>query len=207
MHRTRHCPSILSAFSIGFFAVAWILLAPQTAEAKNVSGKFGFGLDNTLNAASLGIAPPATSSSPNAPSMGLSFRYWINNEWGLDGVLGFGYASGKVTEEWLDDPDGYWAFTLDFKVYYSFHHGDMANFSLFWDLHFQKENATNKRPVGPYESNFGFAFATGFSPEVFLTDNFALCAEFGLMLRIQQGFAMSLGGDNLLGGFGFHYYF
>ncbi len=207
MNCDRHFPSSLFAFVLAFLVAAAVLIAPQSAEAKNVSGKFGLGLDNTLNAATLGIAPPATSSSPNAPSMGLSFRYWINNEWGLDGVFGFGYASGKATEQWLEDPDGYWAFTLDFKVYYSFHHGEMTNFSLFWDIHFQKENSTNARPAGPYESNFGFALATGFSPEVFLTDNFALCAEFGLTFRVQQGFAFSLGGDNLLGGFGFHYYF
>ena len=98
-------------------------------------------------------------------------------------------------------------FALDLKGIYNFVKSDKANLGAFLTFHMRKENVTNDRPSGPYNSNLGFAFAIGLTPEVFLTDVFALTAELGLTIRVQEGFAAGFTGDNILGGFGFHYYF
>ncbi|RJO71493.1 MAG: hypothetical protein C4523_03965 [Myxococcales bacterium] len=185
-----------------------LLFASSAAEAKDVAGRFGLGLDNTMTAATLaGGAIPASPNSLNAPTLGLSLKYWIDNDWAIAGVLGFLYATGEATQNVYNDDGGIWAFSLDFKGIYNFVKGDKANLGAFATLHMRKESVTLKRPEGPYHSDFGFAFALGFTPEVFLTDDFALNVEFGLNLRFQQGVAFGISGDNLLGGFGFHYYF
>ncbi len=177
--------------------------------AKDVNGKFGLGLDNMLNAASLGIGPASsTENSPNAPSLGLSFKYWIDNDWAINAVFGFAYLNSKAAEDSsLRDDGGFWAFSLDFKGIYNFSHGDMANMGLFAVLHMQKESTTNQRPDGSLHSSMGVSLGFGFTPEVFLTENFALCADFGLIFRVDHGFGVGLGADNLLGGLGLHYYF
>ncbi len=191
--------------------VALVLLTVSlsgSAFAKEVAGRFGLGLDNTLTAATLGIGDiNASPNSPNAPKIGLSFRYWITNDWGINAVVGFLYGSGTAAKEAYDDPDGIWAFTLDFKGIYNFHKGDKANMGLFATFHMRKESTTIYRPEGPNHSNFGVALAFGFTPEFFFTDNFAIAAELGFTFRFQEGFAVGISGDNLLGGLGIHYYF
>ncbi len=193
------------ALSVVFVSV---LLLGASAEAKDVAGRFGLGLDNTLTAATLGIGDiPSTPNSMNAPKFGMSFKYWITNDWGIAGVLGVAYASDSATEGVYDDDQGFWAFALDVKGIYNFAKGEDANMGVFLNLHMRKESTTLRRPEGAYNSNLGFAVSAGFTPEVFLTENFAFVAEFGLTMRLQNGFAAGISGDNFLGGLGFHYYF
>lgn len=178
------------------------------AFAKDVAGRFALGIDNSLTAGDLGIGGKSASpNSPNSPSLGLSLKYWIDNNWGIAGVLGFMYADAQAAKETYGDPDGIWAFSLDVKGLYNFSKGDKANLAAFLTLHLQKESVTSRRPEGPYHSNLGVALALGLSPELFFTDNFALTAELGLIFRVQEGFAVGIGTDNLLGGLGIHYYF
>jgi hypothetical protein len=176
------------------------------ASAKDVAGRIGLGMDNTLTASTIGNIPSSPSSN-NAPSFGLSLKYWINNDWGIGGVLGFGYGSNAASSDGYGDPEGFWAFSLDLKGLYNFVKSETANVAVFLTLHLQKENTTLRRPAGPQGSNLGFAFAFGLTPEIFLTEDFALAAELGLIFRVQEGFATGFSGDNVLGGLGFHYYF
>ncbi len=194
-------------FSALFLAVL-LLVFPAQLQAKEVAGRIGLGLDNTLNAASFGVgSAPSTPNSPNAPSTGISVKYWINNDWGVAGVFGFFYGSSNVTTYWVDDKDSIWGFTFDAKGFYNFAKSEMANMALFADFHMQKENETTRRPSGSYQSSLGISLGFGFAPEIYITDSFALNAEFGLIFRIQEGFGFAISGDNLLGGVGFHYYF
>jgi len=195
------------AFTI-MFAVMISVLMISPADAKDVAGRFGLGMDNTLTLSTFGIGEISSSpNSQNAPSYGISMKYWINNDWGIAGVLGFAYGSGEAAEDGYNDPDGFWAFALDLKGIYNFVKGEDANLGAFLTLHMRKESSTLRRPSGPYHSNLGIALAIGLAPEVFLTENFALCAELGLTVRVQEGFAAGFSGDNVLGGFAFHYYF
>ena len=193
-----------------FLTIAFLIFSAENpAIAKDVSGRFGLGLDNTLSASTLGVGGniPSSPNSENAPTMGLSLKYWINNDWAIASVIGFAYADPAATKEVYNDPEGFWAFAMDFKTIYNFSHGDMANMGLFMNFHMRKESTTIHRPEGPFHTNLGLALSFGFTPEVFLTDDFALCAELGLTWRFQEGMAIGISGDNLLGGFGFHYYF
>lgn len=195
---------------VSLILAALVLSVP--AQAKDVAGHLGLGVDNNVTASSLGIGTnvKSSSNSTDAPSAGLSLKYWINNDWAVAGVLGFMYATSGATksEDSLNnDKSGIWGLTFDLKGIYNFAKSENANFGAFADFSVRKESATNARPKGPYHSNLGLAFAFGFTPEVFLTDSFALTAEFGLTFRLQNGFGVGLGGDNLLGGLGFHYYF
>lgn len=183
-----------------------VLVWAGSAEAKDVGGRIGLGMDSTLTASTIGDIPSAPSSN-NAPTFGLSLKYWINNDWGIGGVLGFAYGTASASSDGYNDPGGFWAFSIDLKGYYNFVKGENANLALFATVHLQKENTTLRRPAGPLGTNLGFAFAFGLTPEVFLTEDFALAAELGLIFRVQEGFATGFSGDNLLGGFGFHYYF
>lgn len=190
----------------------FLMSLTSNAFAKDVARKLGVGVGSTLNAATLGIGKVSSSSaSTNAPSFGLSIKYWINNDWAIQGILGFMYASSDAAadnyEAGTNNPDDFWAFSFDLKGIYNFAKGDMANLGAFLTFHMQKENVTNKRPEGPRNSNLGYSFAIGLTPEIFLTENFALNAEFGLTVRVQEGFATGFSGDNVLGSFGFHYYF
>jgi len=192
--------------------LVFVLSFSTNALAKDVARKLGVGVDSTLNAATLGIGEISSSSaSTNAPGFGLSIKYWINNDWAIQGVFGFMYAASDAVannyEDNTNDPSDFWAFSFDIKGIYNFAKGDMANLGAFLTFHMQKENTTLRRPAGPYDSNLGFSFAIGLTPEIFITENFALNAEFGITVRVQQGFAAGFSGDNVLGGFGFHYYF
>ncbi len=200
--------STKSLFTSALFILCLMAFSAHNAEAKDMSGRFGIGLDNTLNAASFGVGGAAsTPNSPNAPSTGVSLKYWITPNWGVAGVLGFFYGSSGITTYWVDDKDSIWGFTLDFKGYYNFSKSEMANIAVFADVHMQKENTTTRRPSGAYNSSLGFSLAAGLAPEIFITDSFAINLEFGLTFRIQEGFGFGISGDNLLGGAGFHYYF
>lgn len=192
-----------------FMTVLLLVLSFSTAHAKDMAGHFGLGMDNTLTLADAGLgAIPSSPNSNNAPSYGISMKYWINNDWAIAGVLGFMYGTAAASQNTsLGDSGSFWAFALDLKGIYNFVKSDKANLGAFLTFHMRKENVTNDRPSGPYNSNLGFAFAIGLTPEVFLTDVFALTAELGLTIRVQEGFAAGFTGDNILGGFGFHYYF
>lgn len=199
-------------YVVGVILAIWLLF-PSAASAKDVAGRFALGLDNMMTASEFGVGQMGSSpNSPNSPKTGLSLKYWFNNDWGMAGVLGFFYGSGTAAEgsdetNGYEDPKGIWAFSFDLKGYYNFAKGDDANLSCFLDLNFRKESETLYRPKGPYHSDFGVALSFGLSPELFLTNNIAIAADFGLIFRFQQGFAFGFGGDNLLGGMGIHYYF
>lgn len=204
-----------------------MLISLGEASAKDMAGKIGLGIDNTMAASFFGIGNntntsnnnlngnstvsgdssiPVASSSRNGPSLGLSLKYWIDNDWALCAVLGFVYATGDATTGNLEDDD-FWAFALDVKGIYNFAKSENANLGVYLDFHIRKESTTDKRPSGPFGSSVAYAIALGLTPEVFLTSNFAITGEIGLALRIQRGFAIGISGDNLLGGLGFHYYF
>lgn len=197
---------------VALFVLSAVLLGAAPAYAKDMAGHFGLGIDNNVTAATLGFTNVKSSSnSQNAPSAGLSLKYWINNDWAVAGVVGFMYAAGAATKGEgttdLRDKNGIWGLSFDLKGVYNFAKSEMANMGAFATFSLRKESTTNSRPSGPYKSNLGMALAVGFTPEVFLTDTFALTAEFGLIFRLQNGFAMGISGDNFLGGLGFHYYF
>ncbi len=195
--------------SIVLLVLGLSLLWTSAAQAKDVAGRFGLGLDNTLSAETLGIGSvDSTPNSKKSPQLGISLKYWINNDWAIAGVIGFMYANAEATiDSDVEDTSGFWAFALDLKGIYNFAKTENANFGLFLTLHIQKQSATLDHPEGPYNSNFGIAVGLGLSPEIFLMDNFAISADLGITVRFQQGFAVGISGDNLLGGMAIHYYF
>lgn len=197
---------------VACLALVSVVLFCAPAYAKDMAGKFGLGIDNNVTAATLGFTNVNSSSnSQNAPAAGLSFKYWINNDWAVAAVFGFMYAAGAATKEQsataLKDKSGIWGLSFDVKGIYNFAKSEMANMGAFATFSMRKESTTNTRPSGPYHSNLGMSLAVGFTPEVFITDAFALTAEFGLVFRLQNGFGVGISGDNFLGGLGFHYYF
>lgn len=180
---------------VGIVAVAGLLAVSSSASAKDLTGRVGVGYTTTV---------PSTSFVPGFS--GVSARYWVNDQFGVEGNLGFLMVSPKGGDSTNN-------FALNANGYYSF--VNEPNLKLYGDagLTFGSIGFTVVDPVTGATSSDNkslLGFQAGLGMEFFFVGlpNLGFSSQVGLnYLSITDvGSIVSLGGGDYAT-FGVRYYF
>jgi len=179
------------------FVVLTVLVSTSTAQAKDLSGRFGVGADS-----SLGLATDDNVLGPSFGFPGLSLVFHATKALGfqLIGSLGSDSFEGDSTTR----------IGVAFRTLLSFEMTEEANLSAVAGASLFIENGENF-------DRSRFAAEVGLRPEWFVSDNFSLHTQLGLSLALTSaenemnttnGFELDLFGNaDLLGNAGFTFYF
>ena len=171
---------------IAVMAFALTTLTVANAQAKDMSQRFGVGADSSLGWGTAGV--PVAVGGESLSSTGLSVVYNISKAFGIQMILGAGFASAS------DDNADYSsnnfgvsvrgiipvAFTNDVNL------GAVVGFS------FQNMSTTVSSAAGDVDASGSWiSFDLGIRPEWFVTEHFSI--------HTQVGIAVSLLGENDFG--------
>jgi hypothetical protein len=170
-------------------AVAALMTSATPAEAKDMSGKFGVGLNQSLTS---GIT-------------GLGLNYWIGNL-KLGGLLGMDFF-------FPDSGDSEYTIGLGIQALYAIARAEDVN------LNFGLRVNLGIADPGAADTTVGVQFDIPLEAEYFLSDHFSFFGHVGLTLTIigedgnplapgsGQGVGFGVGRGGFSGGVGFNFYF
>ena len=168
---------------IAVMAFALTALTVTNAQAKDMSQRFGVGADSSLGWGTAGL--PAASGGESLSSTGLSVIYNISKAFGLQMILGAGFATAS------DDAADYSAnnFGVSVRGIIPVAFTNDVNLGAVVGFSFQSMSSTVSSGGGDVDASASFiSFDLGIRPEWFVTEHFSV--------HTQVGVAVSLLGEN-----------
>jgi len=212
---------VKSCAVVAAFAVVFALVAPSTAQAKDLSGRFGIGGDSSLGWSAQtvsGAMNPGGVFGGEVPNTGLSLVFYVSKMFGIQLITGAEFTT----------------VTGDNDAEYS---ANLINVAVRGIIPIAFTNEVNLGAVLGFSGKFGFddngndiddddlsanwvSFDLGVRPEWFITDHFSIHTQLGLSISLlnEDNYSIGAGGESgvdinvfnnvdLLGNAGFTFWF